>query len=182
AIASPTQPILSVQFMKHVWITVAAPEEVSAKLHIGQAAQARFGSLPGRVFEATIAQINAAANPTSRQFTVRVVAPNEENVLKPGMFARVTFQTERIPRSIMVPREAVQRDRQGATVVVVGPGGKARRTPVLTGANDDRFIAVIDGVKPGDKVVTMSSFPIRDGQTVKSGTGKRGDRRGAWAR
>jgi len=35
AIASPTQPILSVQFMKQVWVSVAVPEEVCSKLHMG---------------------------------------------------------------------------------------------------------------------------------------------------
>ena len=173
AIASPTQPILSVQFMKAVWVAIAVPEEICSRLHVGQKGEVTFDALPRRVFSASVVQINPAADPESRQYTVRMVIDNRQDRLKPGMFARVRLQTELIPDVVAVPREAVQRSSDESFVVIVGPGGRARRTAVSTGVEDTDFISVTSGLRAGDRVVTMSSFPIRDGQIVVSG-GRKG--------
>lgn len=179
AIASPTQPILSVEFVNSVWVRAAVPEEVCARLHLGQLAKVTFEALSDRTFEASIIQINPSADPVSRQYTVRMLIDNRENRLKPGMFARVTLETDRAEKLIVVPREAVQRDGGGSAVVVVGPDGTARRTPVTTGVEDAKFVAVTGALRPGDTVVTMSASPIKNGQTVvREGAQRPGGRSG----
>lgn len=169
AIASPSQPVISVQFVKDVWVTAAVPEEVCAKLHLGQEVRIRLDAIPERTFTASIVQINPSADPQSRQFTVRAALSNFSGQLKPGMFARVAFETDRIPRAVVVPREAIQRDRDGQVVILVDDEQKAKRTPVRVGAESGEFVSILDGLKPGDRVVTMSSMPIRDGQSVTDG-------------
>ncbi len=54
-------------------------------------------------------------------------------------------------------------------MVVVEENRKARRVPVTTGVSDDNFTVIERGISPGDKVVTLSAFPVRDGATVLSG-------------
>ncbi len=179
AIASPTQPVLSVQFINQVWVTISVPQDVCAKIHIGQPARITFDSSPGKVFSASIVQINPSANAESRQFTVRVIMENHGSLLKPGMFARVSLETDRVEHAIAVPREAVQHGKQGSFVVLVGSDKKAKRVPVATGAEDDTYVALLSGARAGDKVVTMSAFPVKDGQAVAAGGGRpRGGKRG----
>ncbi|MCE5199140.1 MAG: efflux RND transporter periplasmic adaptor subunit [Armatimonadota bacterium] len=173
AIASPTQPILSVQFMKQIWVTVSTPEEVCVKLHIGQPVKIKLDAFPGKTFEASIIQINPAADPQSRQFSVRVIMSNSQNLLKPGMFAHVSMETDRVSKAVVVPREAVLRDKTGSYVVVVNEDHKAQRVIVTPGAEDDKFVCVNGVLQPGQNVVTMCGIPIKDGQMVVTG-GRRG--------
>ena len=169
AVATPGQPIIAVQFIKQVWVTIAVPEEVIPKIHIGQPAKVILDALPGRVFTASVIQINPSADPQSRQFTVRAVLSNTEGVFKPGMFARVSLETARVKNAVVVPREAVQKDKLGAYVMIVGPTGKAKRQPVMPGLEDANDTAIEEGVLPGDKIITMSAFPVRDGQPINTG-------------
>lgn len=169
AIASPTQPIISVQFMKQVWVTVPVPEEVCAKLHIGDPGTVRLDAIPDRTFEASIIQINPAADPESRQFTVRLIMSNGSGELKPGMYAKVAFATERIAGATVVPREAILRDREGAYVVTPGNENKAEQVRVSPGAEDEDYVSIGDALAPGRKVVTMSTMPVREGQMIVGG-------------
>ena len=178
AIATPGQPILGVQFMKQVWVTIAVPEEIYARVHIGQPARVALDALPGRTFSGSIIQVNPSADTDSRQFVVRVILSNTEGLFKPGMFGRVYIETDRVRDAVVVPREAVQRDGSGAYVIAVDRSSKAERRPVTTGVEDTKFIAIEQGVRPGDRVVTMSAFPVRDGQlVVPGGRGERGPKR-----
>ena len=189
AIASPSQPVLDVKFVKQVWVSVPVPEDVCAKLHIGQPAKISFDSLPGRQFNASVLQINPSAESANRQFTIRVILSNKDNLLKPGMFAHVSIETDRIKNAVVVPREAILRDKDGAYVMTVGVDMKAKRCPVSPQAEDDKYVSIGDALKPGVKVVTMSAMPIKDGQTVvgggrKGGRGSQGrsETRGAYKR
>jgi RND family efflux transporter MFP subunit len=177
AMASAGQPILAVQFVKQVWVTISVPEEISTLVHIGQPATVTLDALPGQRFAGSVVQFNPSADLQSRQFMVRVILSNDRNLFKPGMFAHVSLETERAKNAVSVPHEAVQEDKSGAYVVVVElgkQGGKAQRRSVITGVSDDSFTAIDQGVKPGEKVVTLSAFPVRDGMSVRAGGGRRG--------
>lgn len=176
AMAAAGQPILAVQFMKQVWVTISVPEEISTMVHIGQPATVTLDALNGQKFTGSVIQVNPSADLQSRQFIVRVILSNTHNLFKPGMFARVSLETERVKSALCVPREAIQQDKLGPCVVVVELGNKAKKQPVSVGVSDDDFTAIDGGLKPGDKVVTLSAFPLRDGMTVIAGGKGRGHR------
>jgi membrane fusion protein (multidrug efflux system) len=172
-LASPGQPILTIQSLNHIWVTIAVPDDVCAKLRLNQPATVAFDALDGRSFPARIAQINPSADLQSRQFAVRVVLDNTGGRFSPGMFARVTVVTEQAEQAPAVPREAVQQDREGSYVMTAGEDGIARRQAVVTGLNDADWVVIVAGVQPGQQVVTMSAMPLRDGQEVQVNSGQR---------
>ena len=178
AVVTAGQPAIAVQFMRQIWVTVATPEEVVPRLHIGQPAKITLDAFRGRAFVGSIIQINPSADPQSRQFTVRVIIDNAQNLFKPGMFAHVSLETERIRKVPVVPREAVQHDESGDYVFAVSESGKASKQYVICGESDASFIAITQGLSVGDSVVTVSAFPLRDGQRVKSAGGREGGKRG----
>ncbi len=171
AVVTAGQPAISVQFMKQIWVSVAVPEEIVAKLHIGQSAKVTPDAFPDSRFAGSIIQINPSADPQSRQFTIRVILDNSRSLLKPGMFAHVMLDTERVRGTMAVPREAVQHDDNGDYVVVAGADGKAKQQRVITGESDAEYISIRQGLSTNDKVVTMSAFPLRDGQPIRTGGG-----------
>ncbi len=181
AMASPGQSILSVQAIQQVWATVSIPEEVTRRIFQGQTASVTFDALPGQTFAGRIAQILPAADAQSRQFTVRVRVDNRNRRIRPGMFGRVTFTTEKANDALVAPLEAVKTDptKPGAGTVTVVADGKAQTRPVQTGLDNGKVIVLRNGVTDGDQVIILSTRPVREGQAVRAGGADR--RQGASA-
>lgn len=171
AMASPSTPVLAVQAVRQVFVSVPTPEDVATRVVLGDTGTVRIDSLPGKTFVGKVTQINAAADPTSRQFIVRLIVDNPTGLLKPGMFARASIVTRRIKGALVLPREAVNKGPDGATVTTVSEDVASIR-PVTTGASDPNGISIESGLKAGEKVVVMSAAPLRDGQKVRAGAGK----------
>nr|CAA9261955.1 hypothetical protein AVDCRST_MAG63-2471 [uncultured Armatimonadetes bacterium] len=175
ALASPGQPILSIQAVQQVWAAVSLPEEVSRRIYQGQNASVTFDALPGETFAGRIVQIFPTADAQSRQFTARVRLDNRRNRVRPGMFGRVTFVTEKANDVLVVPLEAVKTDpaTPGAGTVTVVADGKAQTRPVQTGLSNGKVIALKSGVTDGEQVIILSTRPVREGQAVRAGGGGR---------
>jgi len=176
AVATAGQPILRVQYVRQVWITIPVPEDVSARISVGMPARVSLDTLPDRVFVGKVTQVNPSADPESRQFAVRVTLDNPSNLIKPGTYARVRIETSRVRAATVVPREAVEQDREGAYVMVVDDSGKAVRRDVTLGAQGIEVMAIASGLRPGEKVITMSAFALKDGQPVSVAGSRAGGR------
>jgi multidrug efflux pump subunit AcrA (membrane-fusion protein) len=180
AVVTAGQPILQVEYMRQVWVTVSLPEEVSGKIRLGRVARVNLDSIPGRTFVGAVTQINPSADPASRQFSVRVTLDNPDFALKPGTYAHVQIETDTVRGALVVPREAVQHDTQGSHVMVIDDANVVHRRPVTLGTSTVAVIAVTSGLRPGERVVTLTAYPLKDGQTVSttpktaSGGGKQG--------
>lgn len=189
SLATAGQPLLSLQDVRQVWVTTSVPEEVSRRVFAGQPAQVTFDALPGKMFFGKVVQVNPAADPQSRQFTLRVRLANASGQIRSGLFGRVVLETERARQALVVPREAVTRDREQAsdphagTVTVVSAQNTAETRPVRTGLSDANRIAVVSGLRAGEKIVILSGRTLKDGQPVKAGDSKsnRGGGRGGGA-
>ncbi len=152
--------------MREVWVAVPIPEEVSARIRVGMPAEVTFDSLPDQRFAGKVTQLNPSADPQSRQFMARVTLPNPNRLIKPGVYAHVSFETARVHDALVIPREAIQSSKAGPQVVVVEKDGTAHPRPVGLGTEGTDVVAVTSGLSPGEKVVTMSAFPLREGQHV----------------
>ena len=164
-------PVVSVQSEKQVYVTVPVPEEISSRVQIGQAATATFDAFPARKFEGKITELNPAADPQSRQFTLRMTLANAQNLLKPGMFGRVSFETERTRSAVVVPREAVKNGKAGPTVTVIDADSVAHVRNVQTGAQDIVGIQIVNGVQAGEQVVILTLIPVQEGKKVRIAPG-----------
>ena len=160
-------PIVSIESEKLVYVDVPIPEEIRRSVKVGEAATALFDAYPGQKFEGKITELNPAADPQSRQFTLRVTLANAQNLVKPGMFGRVTFETNRVNSAVVVPREAVKTGKAGATVAVIGQDSVAHVRKVQTGAQDTLGIQIVNGVQAGEQVVVLTLNPVKDAQKVK---------------
>lgn len=166
SLASPGQPILTVQSLDSLFVTSAFPLAASGQVRAGTPVEVRLDAVPDRVFRGKVNAVNPAADETSRRFNVRIVLPNPDGVLKPGMFGQVRIVTRSV-EGLLVPREAIQGEDDSAHVFVVGDDSKAAKRAVELGMDDGRRVQVVQGLNPGEKVVILSYQPLRDGQTVR---------------
>jgi HlyD family secretion protein len=184
ALAAPGSPVLVVQSLDWLYVTASLPIENSSVVTNNQVVQIEFDALPGQKFTGQVSNINPAADVKTRQFGMRVKLPNPGHKIKPGMFGRLSIVTGRVNADVAVPREAVKIMPDGkSTVTVVDKDLTAHVVEVKVGASDDKGVQILEGVKPGDRVVTLTFTPIREGQKVKlpgqgGGPGQGGQRTG----
>jgi RND family efflux transporter MFP subunit len=110
-----------------------------------------------------VAYIDPRVDPATRTAKVRVEVSNRGGELRLGMFVTMGIQTGTTERMTVVPRDAVQTigDRSVVYVSAEGEEGKFVERAVKLGSPAGEFVPVLDGLKPGDKVVTDGSFFLR---------------------
>ena len=168
-LASPGTPILQLQALNVVWVNLPVPQEQIGEIQTGQGASVTVDNLPGRSFTGRVFEIDPSADPSSRDFTIRLSLSNPDALLKPGMYAHVSLVTQHVRQARTVPLEALQTDSDGAFVWLLAADSTVHRTPVTTGARDDNGVQILSGLHPGDKVVTVNAARLKDGDTVVLG-------------
>ena len=104
-----------------------------------------------------------SSDPATRTAKVRVEVPNRDGRLRFGMFVTVSFETASAQRVTVVPRSAVQSigERMVVYVPAEGEEGKFLERTVKLGPPAGDAVQVLEGLKPGEKVVTEGSFFLR---------------------
>ena len=103
---------------------------------------------------------------TSGQVNVRAKVPNADGALMPGMYVRGRIAQQQVDSAFLLPQQAVQRTTSNDTVMVVGADGKPAPRVVKLGGTDGGNWIVLDGLKPGEKVIVDGFQRIRPGATV----------------
>lgn len=96
-----------------------------------------------------------------------VTFPNPGYALRPGQFGRVRFVLETKKGALVVPQEAVSELQGSFQVLMVGDDNKASIRPVKTGERFGALWEIIDGLKPGERIIVQGAQKIREGSTVK---------------
>jgi len=102
-------------------------------------------------------------------FTLRIVVPNPEHLLLPGMFVRAVVQEGIAEKAILVPQQGVDRNFKGEPIaLVVDEGGKVeQRLLNLNRAIGNQWL-VSSGLSPGDRLIVEGRMNVRPGATVKA--------------
>jgi membrane fusion protein (multidrug efflux system) len=119
--------------------------------------------------EGTLAFSDVTVDPTTGSVVLRIVAPNPEGVLLPGMFVRAVIVEGIDENAILIPQQAVSRDPKGnPMVLVVDAEGKAQpRRIVANSAIGDQWL-VSSGLARGDRVIVEGMQRLRPGVPVRA--------------
>ncbi len=105
---------------------------------------------------------------TTGMVNLRAIVPNPDGVILPGMFLRGDLTEGVLPDAVILQQDAVIREAIGTTYVyVVDSENKAARKDITVGPNYDRYFVILDGLKPGDKVITSNIQKLRTGTLVE---------------
>ena len=161
-VVSSGQELFTITDLRTVWVIGELYEKDFAAVRVGLEATITAPAASGAPLHGRVSYIDPRVESATRTVKARIEVPNPTGALKLGMFVNVAFQTASGQRVTLVPRTAVQSVGERNVVYVAGddPGRFTERTVKLGAAVGDA-VQVVDGMKPGERVVTEGSFFLR---------------------
>lgn len=142
------------------------PERYLPQMRPGQAVEVSADAFPGSRYRGAVEAINPRIDANGRSLELRARLSNSDGRLRPGMFARVRIIVGERTNALLVPEEAIVPLGDDFFVYTV-VDGKANRIRVKLGVRRDAQVELLEGVKPGDRVITAGMRVQRDGQPVR---------------
>jgi len=168
---APGMTLFRLADLSQVWVVAEVPEGQSRSIAPGLPVKVS----PSGASEALIGKVDTVlpdVNPATRTIKVRIVLPNKGRRLLPGMFTTVRFDAAQEKEALLVPSEAVIRTGQRNIVMVDAGKDGFLAADIKTGREASGMVEVLDGLKPGQKVVTSGQFLI-DSEASLRGTANR---------
>ncbi|MFC1390121.1 efflux RND transporter periplasmic adaptor subunit [Acinetobacter pittii] len=152
------QTLVTIKGISPIWLEASVPEAQIAGIKRGMKVEATFVAY-SQIVSGKVIDILPTLDSTSRTIKVRIELPNREGLLKPGMFASVKFSNN--PQSnLVIPEQAVIRTGTRNVVIVGHEQGRFEPVVVQLGQSDGNKIAILKGLKAGQKVVISGQFLI----------------------
>jgi cobalt-zinc-cadmium efflux system membrane fusion protein len=153
-------PVFTIADPASVWLLANVRESDTALVRLGQAVEVHVLAYPKREFKARVTYVAAVIDPATHRLPVRAVIENLDAALKPEMFANFRILTSEASDAPAVPESAVVYEGELAHVWVLSGDGLLAYRSIRTGRNNDGMVEVLDGLKPGERVVTRGGLFI----------------------
>ena len=169
------KPIVSLQSLTPIYADFSLPQQELARLQTGMRVRVTTDTYPGRQFEGKLTAINPDLDAQTRSVGLQATFENAEQLLRPGMFARVEVLLPEEKPVLVIPATSVLSAPYGDSVYVIEskPGkdsGKpelaVRQQFIRTGRAQGDFVSVESGLKPGERIVSAGIFKLRNGMSV----------------
>ncbi|HBF28190.1 efflux RND transporter periplasmic adaptor subunit [Rhizobium sp.] len=165
--------IVTLQALDTLYVDLYLPQQVLSQIKVGQDVTTTVDSFPGKTFPGKISAINSKVDSTSRNVQIRATMNNPDGILLPGMFGRVKIAVGSSQKFITLPQTSIVYNPYGDSVFIVDQNGQegtkngvVRQSFVKTGATRGDNVAIVDGVKEGEQVVTAGQIKLRNGTPV----------------
>lgn len=162
--ASSSNPPITIVDSESVTIEFGLAASLVNKVHKGDVVEVEI-SPANYKNEAVINSVSSSADLMTNLYTVSIVLEND-GTIKPGMFARVYLQTDKIDNAFAVKTEAVK-EREDKKFVYVADGDNALEKEVTTGLDTGAYIEIKSGLSQGDKVIVKGQDYISHGSKIK---------------
>ncbi len=159
--------IVTVAGMKTVKVVVAVAEQYGGLIAAGTPARIKVDAFGDRIFDAEVYSVYPALDEQTHTIQAEIRMKNDDLLLKPGMFARVTLITEHKDNVVVIPRDVVLGGRIDEPYVYVVEDGTARKRFVKLGIKQADKYEIIDGLKQGEKLVVNGMNYLADGTKVE---------------
>ena len=141
------------------------PEKDVGRLRVNQEVMLRVDGFAEAEFKGRVNIVFPNVEEKTRTLQVEALVPNNNGLLKPGLFAKVILYTAGERDTIVVPVTALLYEAEKVRVFVT-EGDRAKERVVKLGSKYGEFMEIIEGVKTGEKVVFMGQQNLSDGAKV----------------
>ena len=168
-------PLVSLQALGQVFVDFSLPQQQLADVKPDLPVKVTTDAVPDREFEGKLTAVNSSIDPTTRNVSLQATLDNHDNVLRAGMFGRVKVLLPQKNPTLFIPATAVSYAPYGNSVFVIEKKSDEktkqenlilRQQFIRTGETRGDFVAVTNGLKANEQVVSTGVFKLRNGMNV----------------
>jgi membrane fusion protein (multidrug efflux system) len=169
------QQVVTLTQLDPIFINFALPQQHVPDLKVGLTVRVTTDALPTREFKGKLTAISPQVDEVTRNVQLQATLENKEHLLRPGMFLKVTVILPNTRKTLVIPATAIAYAPYGDSVFVIESkrdektheeGLVLRQAFIRAGESRGDFVAVTEGLKPGEKVVSTGVFKLRNGAPV----------------
>lgn len=162
-----SMPILHIMQINKLKVKANVSEQYFTSVKVGQKVDIEVDIFPGEKFEGSVSRISPALDPATRTFGVEITIPNSNERLRPGMYARATFNMGQ-REGLLIDDVAVQKQTGSSErFVYVIKDGVAEYRFVKDGRRVGDKVEILSGLQAGEEVATTSFVRLSDGAEVE---------------
>lgn len=168
ALVEPGDIITTLDDISIMKLDLNVPSIYLAALEKGTPIEALSPAFPEKRFSGSISSIDSRVDPVTRSILVRALLDNPDGLLKPGLLMTVELLKNR-REAVMIPEQALIPSGTENFVLLVDESSSpavARQQNVVIGTRRVGEVEIIEGLQPGDKVITHGTFKVRPGQEI----------------
>jgi multidrug efflux pump subunit AcrA (membrane-fusion protein) len=167
--AAAGAPLITVMDTSALIAKTHLAQSLAQQMKVGDAAQLQVPGIADPV-DAKVSLISPALDPGSTTVEVWIKADNKKGELKVGTPVKVIITGRTVEKAWKIPQSAVLTAQDGSkSVMVIGTDGAAHKKAVTLGISDGEDVQVLNGVAPGDTVITGGAYGLDEGTKVKVG-------------
>src|SRR4051812_24830556 len=169
------QQVVALTALDPVYVDFALPQQELSKLTEGLEVTVRTDAVPGKDFKGKLTAVDSMVDAVTRNVSIQATLANPDHTLRPGMFVKAQVDLPQKHKTLVIPGSAVSYAPYGDSVFVIEKqkdpksGKKSetlRQQVVRVGQARGDFVAVSQGVKEGETIVSTGVFKLRNGMTV----------------
>jgi membrane fusion protein (multidrug efflux system) len=169
------QEVVQLTALDPVYVDFSLPQQQLSQLAPGLEARVHTDAVPGHEFSGKVTAINSMVDAVTRNVGVQATLPNPDHTLRPGMFATVEVILPEKHKTLVVPGSAISYAPFGDSVFIIEKKkdektGKEsqviRQQFVRVGEARGDFVAVNEGLKADETIVSTGVFKLRNGMSV----------------
>lgn len=156
----PSKPLFTIGNFQTVWLKADVFEKDISKIKLGQPIELQVDSFPDRTFKGRLDYVANQVDADTRTLAVRAEVLNPDQLLKPKMFAemKIIVADQKV---LTVPTAAVQDTSTSKVVYIPISNNSFEERKVKIGSQSANYTEILEGLKPGEQVVTQGSIGLR---------------------
>jgi membrane fusion protein (multidrug efflux system) len=169
------QQVVALTALDRVYVDFALPQQELSRLSEGLEVTVRTDAVAGKEFKGKLTAIDSMVDSVTRNVSIQATLENPDHTLRPGMFVKAWVDLPNKNKTLVIPGSAVSYAPYGDSVFVIEKKadpktGKEsemlRQQVVRVGQARGDFIAVTEGIKEGETIVSTGVFKLRNGMAV----------------
>lgn len=161
---SPSSGVMTLMDFSRVKIEIEVSSQDIMRIKKGLTALLLVDAFPDRVFRGRISIVNLTADPSTKKFSVQVIADNPELLLRPNTFGEVTLELSTHEDALVIPQKAVLENKY---VFVAQDDNTVLRKDIYMGLQNTDMVEVTNGVEEGELVVVEGNYGLEDGARIE---------------